>query len=262
MLIQNSDCIWESMNPQLAAPLFAGWDDTMIWSCLQGVMGHIYVDSLQQPRSAMALLGDFCFFAGEPKEALVAYKPSICQQDYMIMTAQTQGWLGLIEQVYGQKARKRQRYAFKKEAQGFQVEKLQGFVAGLSSEFTLCMIDRTWFHYCRSHAWCADFVSLYQDYETFQQLGLGVLALRQGEPVAGASSYSRYRDGIEIEIDTKEAYRRQGLATACAAKLMLCCLERGLYPSWDAHNEASAALAQKLGYQLEGAYTAYEIMGH
>ena len=135
-------------------------------------------------------------------------------------------------------------------------------MAGLSSEFTLCMIDRTWFHYCRSLAWCADFVSLYQDYETFQQLGLGVLALRQGEPVAGASSYSRYRDGIEIEIDTKEAYRRQGLATACAAKLMLCCLERGLYPSWDAHNEASAALAQKLGYQLEGAYTAYEIMGY
>ena len=119
MLIQNSDCIWESMNPQLAAPLFAGWDDTMIWSCLQGVMGHIYVDSLQQPRSAMALLGDFCFFAGEPKEALVAYKPSICQQDYMIMTAQTQGWLGLIEQVYGKRQEKGSATRLKKKPKAF-----------------------------------------------------------------------------------------------------------------------------------------------
>ena len=102
-------------------------------------------------------------------------------------------------------------------------------------------------------------MSLYQDYETFQQRGLGVLALRQGEPVAGASSYSRYRDGIEIEIDTKEAYRRQGLATACAAKLMLCCLERGLYPSWDAATPISVALAEKLGYHFSHAYPCLEI---
>ncbi len=34
---------------------------------------------------------------------------------------------------------------------------------------------------------------------------------------AGASSYSVYKGGIEIEIDTSSEYRRRGLATACGA---------------------------------------------
>lgn len=83
--------------------------------------------------------------------------------------------------------------------------------------------------------------------------------MMDGLIVSGASSYSAYRGGIEIEIDTKEEYRRRGLALACGAKLILECLDRGLYPSWDAHNRCSAALAEKLGYRLDYAYDAYEI---
>lgn len=56
-----------------AAPLFAGWQETMIWSCLQGVMGKIFVTSQEDPVSAMAVLGDFCFLAGKPdREFLLA----------------------------------------------------------------------------------------------------------------------------------------------------------------------------------------------
>ncbi len=71
--------------------------------------------------------------------------------------------------------------------------------------------------------------------------------MKNGELVAGASSYAFYKGGIEVEIDTKEEERRKGLALVCAAKLILECLERGLYPSWDAHNKESLALAEKLG---------------
>ena len=63
--------------------------------------------------------------------------------------------------------------------------------------------------------------------------------MRNGEPVSGASSYSGWPGGIEIEIDTREDYRRQGLAYAAAAALILACLDRGLYPSWDAQHLAS-----------------------
>lgn len=52
---------------------------------------------------------------------------------------------------------------------------------------------------------------------------------------------------------------RQGLAFACGARLILECLQRGLYPSWDAQNEGSLALARKLGYHFDHAYTAFEI---
>lgn len=104
-------------------------------------------------------------------------------------------------------------------------------------------------------------MSQFKDYDTYKKSGLGAVVLKDGELVAGASSYSRYNDGIEIEIDTRKDHRRKGLAYACGAKLILECLEKNLYPSWDAQNLASVALAEKLGYHFSHEYTAYEVTG-
>ena len=60
-------------------------------------------------------------------------------------------------------------------------------------------------------------------------------------------------------MDTHRDYRRRGLAAACSAKLILECRRRGWYPSWDAQNLWSVALAEKLGYHLDHEYTAYEV---
>ena len=89
-------------------------------------------------------------------------------------------------------------------------------------------------------------------------MGLGFVALRGEELLAGASSYSSYPGGIEIEIDTRKDQRRQGLARACGARLMLECLERGLFPSWDAANKTSAHL-ETLGYRFREEYVVYEL---
>lgn len=83
--------------------------------------------------------------------------------------------------------------------------------------------------------------------------------LKDREIVSGASSYSGYRGGIEIETDTKADERRRGLAKACGAQLIWECRRRGLYPSWDAHAKASLALAEQLGYQFNREYPVYEV---
>ena len=251
--------IYEVNGEQKAATLFGGWQETMIWSCVQGIMGHLYTDSVQNPKSVMAILGDFSFFAGAANHELVSYKPDWCSQDFIIMTAPSPEWFDVIEKVYGNRAKKVSRYAFKKEPEVFDKEKLKAFAESVEGEYTLRMIDRELFDHCREQEWSRDLVSLFADYDAYQRTGLGIVALKEGEPVSGASSYSSYRGGIEIEIDTKNEYRRQGLATACGARLILECLERGLYPSWDAQNLWSVALAEKLGYHLEHEYTAYEI---
>ena len=62
-----------------------------------------------------------------------------------------------------------------------------------------------------------------------------------------------------IEIETREDYRRKGLAYICGAKLILECLKREWYPSWDAQNKWSVSLAEKLGYHFAYEYTAYEV---
>ena len=67
----------------------------------------------------------------------------------------------------------------------------------------------------------------------------------------------RTLNGGEVEVDTAPEVRRQGLASACAARLVLTCLEQGLYPSWDAHTRVSLALAEKLGYHSAGEYRTY-----
>lgn len=107
--------------------------------------------------------------------------------------------------------------------------------------------------------WCKDWVAQYRDYDTYRKYGLGAVILKDGEPVSGASSYSGYIGGIEVEIDTREDHRRRGLTLVCGAKLIVECLERGWYPSWDAQNKWSVSLAEKLGYHFDHEYTAYEV---
>ena len=253
--------IYEVKGTEQIVALFEGWQETTIWSCLQGVMGHLYADAEDCPRSALAMLGDFYYFAGIPNRELASYRPQQRKGDFMILTARQPQWFTLIEEVYGEKAKKISRYAMKKEPHVFDREKLQLYAGAPGEGVQLRLIDRELFFRCGEQSWSRDLTAQYADYEEYRQKGLGVAALKNGELVSGASSYSSYQGGIEIEIDTKEEFRRQGLAAACGAKLILECLERGLYPSWDAHNLQSVSLAEKLGYHLAHAYTAYEIRG-
>ncbi|MCB7320406.1 GNAT family N-acetyltransferase [Lacrimispora sp. 210928-DFI.3.58] len=236
--------------------VFGDWEETIIWSCLDGTMGELYG---REKRSVMAALGDFIFLAGEPDRELVLFRPEGSKKEFVIMVPQNEQWAALIEDVYGEKARKIQRYATKKEPEAFDRKRLQRLAARLEDGYLLKNIDKSLYEACRLSDWSKDLVSQFADYEAFSKTGLGIVALKDGKIVSGASSYSRYKMGIEIEIDTDPLFRRKGLATACGASLILECLDRGLYPSWDAHNLWSIALAEKLGYHRSEPYIAYEI---
>lgn len=66
--------------------MFNNWNETLIWSCLQGIMGEIYTNSTED--AAMAILGDFAFYAGNPSEELLLFKPERGKQDFIIMVPQ------------------------------------------------------------------------------------------------------------------------------------------------------------------------------
>lgn len=246
--------------------LFENWDETMIWSCLQGVMGEIYVaEEKTEPdeyKSAVAVLGAFAFFAGEPNRELVLYKPDAYQGDFVIMVPQNPAWEALIEECYPECNKKVERYTLKKEPDVFDMEKLQKTVGALPEGYELKVLDESVFEETKKAEWCCDWTAQYPDWANYQKLGLGVVILKDNQLVSGASSYTSYKSGIEIQVDTKEEYRRKGLAEICSAKLILTCLERRLYPSWDAQNKGSLALAEKLGYHYSHTYTAYEVYSY
>lgn len=249
------------IDPKTIEHLFTNWQETCIWSALQGIMGDIYAEDTDTPNAAKVILGDFCFLAGKPNKELLAYKPDSYKSDYIILVPQNETLAKAIEEQYGDRAEKNTRYAIKKNIGNFDKEKLEQAATELPEGLELKLIDEALYNACLKEDWSADFVSNYKDYAMFKEWGLGVLMVKKntGEIVAGASSYSSYKDGIEIEIVTREDQRRKGFAYRCAAKLILECLERNLYPSWDARTRISVALAEKLGYVYSHEYVVYEI---
>ena len=245
--------ITELRSTEKAELLFRGWNDTMIRSCLQQVMGNIYVNDTEQPKSACAILGCFAFYTGEPNEELVRNKP----EGFLIMTPQNDDWAKLIEHCHPT-AKKATRYAMKHDTE-FDRRQLQDLIKNLPDGYKLRAIDGDLYDLCLKDPLTVDFVSNFGSKENFLKLGLGFVILKNGEIVSGASSFSRYREGIEIEVDTAESERKKGLASIACAALILKCLEQGLYPSWDAQNLTSVRLAEKLGYRIDHVYSVYEI---
>lgn len=245
------------------APLFQDWEETMIWSCLQGCMGQAWADDAAAPTAALIRTGDLFFLAGDAASPaageLAGHIPEDFRSEYALLAPREEAWARVIERVYGERAERGVRYAIKKEPEVFDRKKLAAFCADLPAGYRLRPIDGELYRLARQEEWSRDLVSQFATPEEYAVRGLGVAALYGGSLAAGASSYTVYHGGIEIEIDTKEEHRRKGLALACGAALILRCLDRGLYPSWDAANKASVALSQKLGYHFSHEYPYYAV---
>ena len=245
--------IYELKDTAKVEKLFEGWQETLIWSCLQGVMGKVFVTDPEDPRSAFAYVGCFGFFAGEPDRELVRNKPD----GFVILTPQNGEWASLIEECFPS-AKRVTRYAIRKDTR-FDTAALRKEAEKLPEGYELKAIDADLYDRCLEDPVTRDFVAVFGTKEKYLEWGRGMVILREGRIVSGASSYTRYREGIEIEVDTVENERRKHLATTACAALILRCLEEGLYPSWDAQNMNSVHLAEKLGYEFDHEYTVYEV---
>ncbi|MCR4657730.1 MAG: GNAT family N-acetyltransferase [Lachnospiraceae bacterium] len=245
--------VYELTDTSKVEHLFECWNETLIYSCLQKVMGKVFVTDSESPVSAMAFVGCFAFYAGVPDKELVMKKPD----GFIIMVPQNKEWEACIEECFPD-AKRVVRYAIKKDTQ-FDRNLLKDMVNRLQAEYELKNIDENIYDMCLSDPVTRDFVSSFESKEKYLDIGRGAVIIKSGRIVAGASSYTRYNEGIEIEVDTVEEERRKGLATVVCASLILRCLDEGLYPSWDAQNMNSVRLAQKLGYEFDHEYTAYEV---
>ena len=252
--------------------LFGDWENNFLLSCLQGVMGEVYSLDLDNPQSAVAVIGDFRMFVGEPNENLLKfdYKDSKynCKCSEMdIIIPQNDKWAELVRDTFNSDLegvpvlKEIKRYSTFEDMSQFDVEKLNEIKSFAKEGFEILDIDEEIYNRCLENEWSKDLVGIYNNYEDYSKKGIGVVLLdtRNNEIVSGASSYCTFEGGIEVEIDTNEQHRRNGYALICGASIILKCLERGIYPSWDAHNKGSIELAKKLGYREKGEYTAFEL---
>lgn len=243
------------------APLFSGSDDTLITSTLAGCTGVAYAD--QALTTAMIVNGDFAFSAGdatgEAADMLMRKVPPMHSPGKLLFTPPDAAWEQLVRNVWGKQAVESKRFSFHRDAAGFNSAKLTCLQESLPAGYRLARMDGHLYRQAYAHEWSRDLVSLFQNEADYLARGIGVAVLQGDDLVAGASSYAVFPGGIEIEIDTRADKRGMGLATACGAALILLCLERGLYPNWDAANPVSASLAKKFGYIPKSTYSVYEI---
>ncbi|MCE5342709.1 MAG: GNAT family N-acetyltransferase [Eubacteriales bacterium] len=250
--------------PAQIAHLFAGWPDTLIRSMLEGCTGEAYANVGYT--AAQIVNGDFAFLAGDAScaeaAALAAHIPDGFGRNALLLSARDADWLAVAEAAWGNRAMLGERYAFCKDVHHFDPSKLRAFTEMLPPGVRLAPVNSALYRRALDAEWSRDLVNQFRDEADFLARGLGVMALEDAELVAGAASYAVFSAGIEVEIDTRPDRRRRGLARACGAALILTCLQRGLFPAWDAANLASAALAEQLGYVPAGSYPILVITLH
>ena len=241
------------MEKILQTGLFADWKEPMILSALQGVMGSVYGNE----DSAMAAAVDFCFYAGKPDAQLIAFWPKECKRNLRLLIPQNEQWQAAMEQTLGEGLKKVSRYCMEKTPEKFDRAYLQQLADSLPEGYTYRSFDKALYEQILQEQWGKSLVASYDDYSHFERMGKGLAVMCGEKMAAGISSYCSFNGGYELEINTHDDFRRKGLGIACAAKFILECLELGLYPNWDAANESSLRMAQKLGYILDKEYVAY-----
>ena len=131
--------------------LFDGWEETLVYSCLEGTMGEIY--STRDGLSAMAMINDFCFLSGAPSGELAAFRPEN-RGGFIIMVPQNEGWAQIIKSVYGRRTALLTRYATKKNTV-FDTVRLRNLAAPPEG-YRIEMIGRHIYEACLNDGWSRD----------------------------------------------------------------------------------------------------------
>lgn len=238
-----------------------GKTDVELWSFIEGKMGRAWVDNKKNPTVAIVVVADFCYLFG----CILSDKIKFTIDELIekcrgkIIVTDDSSWVSIIESHYPNHLKRFSRYSIKKEVGVFQKNILNAYIDAVSSEFHICRINESLYFKVLEDNFMADCCSNYASLEEFLEHGIGYAIVHNGEIISAASSYCYCEGSIEITIGTKDEYRRKGLALAVASKLILDCMERNIYPRWDAANMESVALAEKLWYHFDKEYEAYSI---
>lgn len=239
-------------------PMFENIDSTIILSYLQGHMGNAWVDNLENPTVAQITVGIFVFYAGNPNTE-EAEELLHNLSDFTLAIVDSDEWKNRIETVHKGSIEKFQRFRFKKNLEDLDRVHIQELLSALPEEYEMKRIDKNIAKASSFHELSEDFISQFDSIDDFIDRGVGYAILNKGQVVSAATSFSIYDVGIEIEVASHPNHRRKGLATIVASALILDCLDRGKYPSWDGANSESVELAKKLGYTFKESYDTYFI---
>lgn len=236
-------------------------DDVVLRSCLEGHTGKVWVNNEDNPQIAIVVAVDFCYLLGDLNEctAVVVNHEVLEKCKGKVIITNDDLWISHIKKYCPHEFKKFSRYKMKFEPDTIQREQLYDYIMALEPNYQIRRHDESIYQKALKDRFTADFCYCFSSAEEFLLHGIGYFILDNGEIASGISSYTYCKGSIEITVGTQMKYRRKGFALACASKLLLECLDRRIYPSWEAANLESVALAEKLGYKLDKEFYAYSI---
>ena len=243
------------------AQLFEAFEDSMVKSCLQGYMGNAYVETLDNPRAALIVSGEYSFFAGDPNSTdainLVGnlFDANRGETTIAIFDDDNPEWKNRLLSVPENNPVVVPRFGIVQKDYDFDDNLLQKYIDALPEGFDLVRFDENIYNQAMQEEWSKEFCEVFSSAEDYLTRGFGFAVLKKGKLVSGASSMTVYDGGIEIQVATDETYKRQRLAMSCAAALVRECYKRKIRPCWDAANLISKKMALNLGYEYQGEYT-------
>ena len=224
--------------------------DISIDCVVEGRLGEAFVDTPENPTAYRISVGPFHYFAGDPKSGMMQDFPA-----FNLLMAPSPKWEYEAKAVFGDDLKEIERMSFSADnltidhlttclQNSTHADKIIPFNEAIITQLT-SMEDQ--------YFGVDDFGSV----ENFLAQSLGFTILN-GDKIMGIAYGSLISlNGLEVSLFVEEDYRRQGVATALSAKLLIESLKRNLRPNWDAANAESRSLAEKLGYEFVESYSAF-----
>jgi RimJ/RimL family protein N-acetyltransferase len=243
------------------APLFDGIEDSMVIAYLQGYMGDAYVKTENEPLAAVIISGEYSFWGGDSDSVdadyLLAHFFEMNPDDSSIgiFADNKLAWEKVLMAHSENNPTVVPRFRIAQKDYDFDLDLLQRYIDALPPGFEMIRFDKRMYDAAMSADWSKEFCETFDSAEDYLKRGFGFAVLKDGEFVSGTSTMTVYDGGTELQVATREDFRRKGLALPCAAAMVKACAERNIRPCWDAANETSKHMALKLGYEYEGIYT-------
>jgi hypothetical protein len=224
-------------------------------SILDGYMGEVWVDHESQPSFAVLELPKLKLYIIGGRSNHSGARDFIANlSPFSALIFESEGWERILKEIFADRIIELQRFAYTGE--NLSIPHLSYLASRIPEGYQLKQIDLELA--CQladeESVFASDHLINFESPEDFIGRGFGFCILDGDKIVSAASTFVISSSGIEIQINTREKYRRAGLATIVAAHLILHSLQKGLDPNWDAANEKSGRLAEKLGYTPRGNY--------
>ncbi len=224
--------------------------DISIECLIEDQMGVAYVDSLTHPRYFMIEQDHFfCYLSGDFTTGGQDFIKSIPNESFLM--AGSDGWENAVNTALTDGVVPVKRYKY--SSKSLSITHLE----------TLAQNNLNTPHIKQIDAQIAntknDFLGLgaFDSVEDFIERGIGFCMMEADTIIGVAYSSLVCSNAIEVSIIVDEKHYRKGIATALSCQLLKWCLEHHQDPHWDASNEESCKLAEKLGYVSDGEYMAY-----